>query len=142
MGASLFGPGTGALRAACAREKEACAEASGVVGDSSDSSVQVNGAPEGASVGASEGACVVTFGPLEELAGLAADGHRDTFLFAQVEAGMEGGRSQDPVEGSLRQGTDLVVQWGVLGRIGAHHWRVKAEEGPWHLGGWRGELRE
>lgn len=100
--ASLVGPGTGALCAAYAREKEACAEASGVVGDSSESSVQVNGA--------SEGACVATFDPLEEVAGMAADGLLGTFLFAQVEAGMEEGRSQDPVEGSLRQGTDLVVQ--------------------------------
>ncbi len=127
--ASRAGPGTHAQWVAYARVKGACAEASGVAGGSS---VQVNAAPEGA--------CVVTFGPLEEVG--AADGLLDTFRAAQVEAGKEEGRSQDPVEGSLRWGSGLVVHWGVLGRTGAPHWGGKAEEGPCHLGGWRWELRE
>lgn len=130
--ASLVGPGAGALQVSYARENGACAEASGVVGGSS---VQVNVA--------SEGACVVTFGPFVEVGDpAAADGLLDTFLTAQVEAGREEGRSQDPVVGSLRWGSGLVVHWGALGRTGAHHWRVKAEELPSHLGGWRWELRE
>lgn len=122
--ASLVEPGASALQDACAQEMGACAEASGVVGGSS---VQVNVA--------SEGACVVTFGPC------AADGLLDAFLGAQVEAGREEVRSQDPVEDSLGLGFGLVVQWGALGRTGAHRPRVKVEEGPSHLGGWRWELR-
>lgn len=99
-----------------------------------DSSVQVNAAPEGA--------CVVTFGPLGEAEDTAAaDWLLDTFLTARVEAGTEEGRSQDPAEGSLRGGSGLVVHLGVLGRTGAHRWRVEADDGPCHLGGWRWELR-
>lgn len=126
-----MGHGTGAVQVAYAREKGACAEASGVVGGSS---VLVNAALEGS--------YVVTFGPFVKVEDTAADGLLDTFRTAQVEAGREEGRSQDPVEGSLRWRSGLVVHWGVLGRTGVHHWRVKAEEGPSHLGGWRWELRE
>lgn len=115
--ASLVGPGVGALHVAYAQEKGACAEASGVAGGSS---AQVNEAPEGA--------CVVTFGPFDEAE--AADGLLDTFPIGRVEAGREEGQSQDPVEGSLRWGSGLVVQWGALGRTGAYHWGVKAEVGP------------
>lgn len=117
-----------ALHVAYAQEREACAEASVVAGGSS---AQVNAA--------SEGACVVTSGPHVE-GDMAADGLLDTFLAAQFEAGKGEGQSQDPVEGSLRWGSGLVVHWGVLGRTGDHHWGVGAEEGPSHLGGWRWEL--
>ena len=88
--ASLVGAGMGARHAAYAQGKGACAEASGAVGGSS---AQVNVALEGA--------CVVTFGPLEEVGETAADGLLDTSLSAQVEAGREGGQSLDPVEDSL-----------------------------------------
>lgn len=83
---------------------------------------------------------MVTFDPVEEMGDMAADGFLDTFLTAQVEAGREEGQNQDPVEGSLRSG--LVVHLGLRGRTGAHHLKVKAEEGTSHLGGWRWELRE
>lgn len=81
---------------------------------------------------------MVTFGPLEEVGDTAADGTdglQGTYLSAQTEAGREDGRSQDPVEGSLRWASGLVVHWGVLGRTGARHWGIKAEVGPSHLGG-------
>lgn len=125
QGASLVGRGTCALHMACAREKGACAGASGVVGSST---VQVNVAPEGA-------AFVVTFDPLEKVGDTAADGLLGTSLSAQVDVGREEGRSQDSEEGSLRWASGLVVHWGVLGRTGAHHWSLKAEKGPSHLGG-------
>lgn len=120
---SLVGPGTAAPWGACGQGKGACAGASGVWGDSS---VQVDAAPEGA--------CVETFGPLEDVEGTAAE-ILDTFLTVQVEAERVEGQSQDPVEGSLRWGSGLAVHWGVLGRTGERHW--KAEEGPCRLGGWR-----
>lgn len=120
---SLVGPGTVAPWGAHDQEKGACAGTSGVWGDSS---VQVDVA--------SEGACVETLGPLEDVGGTAAE-ILDTFLAVQVEAEIGEGRSQDPVEGSLRWGSGLPVQLGVQGRTGERHW--KAEEGPCHLGGWR-----
>lgn len=128
--ASLVGYGATALQVACAPEKEACRQASGVVGGSF---VQVNVAPEVV--------YVVTFGPFEEVGGLTASDLPDTFLTAQGEAGREGaktgreeGQSQDPVEGILSGVSGLVVHWGVLGRIGAYHCRGRAEVGPSHLG--------
>lgn len=88
--ASLGGPGMAGLQVACGQEKGACKVAG----------AQVNVAPEEASV--------VTFGPFEKMGDTAADLLRHTCLSSQVEAGREEGRSQDPVEGSLRSG--LVVQ--------------------------------
>ena len=129
--ASLVVPGTAALQVAYVQEMGACAEASGGAGGSS---AQVNAAPEEA--------CVVTFGPAGEVGDTAADGLPDTSLTGQVEAGRGEGQSPDPVEDSLRQGSGLVVHWGVLGRTGGHHWEVKAEVGPSPLGGWRWELKK
>ncbi len=125
--ASLVGPEAAALHVACAQEMEGCGEASGEAGGSS---AQVNVAPEGA--------CVGTSGPFAQ----AGDRAADAALVAHVEVGREEERMQDPVEGSLCVGSDLVVHWGVLGRTGAHHWRVKAEEGPSLPGGLSWVLRE
>lgn len=133
--ASLVGHRAAALKAAYAQEKEACVEACVEASGVADgSSVQVNAAPEGA--------YVVTFGPLEQVGDTAADELLGTCLTAHVEAGREAGQSQDPAEGSLRWGSGLVVHWQVLGRTGAYHWRVRAEVGPSHLGGWKWELKE
>lgn len=129
--ASLVGSGAVVLRVAYAPERGACAEASGVEGGSC---AWVNAA--------SVGACVVTFGLLEEEGDKAEFGLLDTCPTGRAEAGREEGQSQDPVEGSLRWGSGLVVHWGVLGRTGAHHQGVKAEVGPSLLGGWRWELKE
>lgn len=126
-----MGSGAVALHVAYAPGRGACAEASGVEG----------GSCAWANV-ASVGACVVTFGLLEEERGKAESGPPDTCLAGRVEAGKEGGQSQDPVEGSLRWGSGLVVRWGELGRTGAHHRGVKAEVGPSLLEGWRWELKE
>lgn len=129
--ASLVGSGAVVLRVAYAPERGACAEASGVEGGSC---AWVNAA--------SVGACVVTFGLLEEEGDKAEFGLLDTCPTGRAEAGREEGQSQDPAEGSLRWGSGLVVHWGVLGRTGVHHRGVKAEVGPSLLGGWRWELKE
>lgn len=107
--ASLVGLGTAGLQVAYAQEKGACVEASGVVGGSS---APVNVAPEEA--------YVVTFGLFESVGDTAADLLQDTSLSSRAEAGREEGQIQDPVEGSLRQGSGLVVYWEVLGRTGGH----------------------
>lgn len=59
--------------------------------------------------GASEGACVVTFGSLDE-GDIAAGGLLDTDLTAQVEVGKWEKQSQDPVGGSLGRESGLVVR--------------------------------
>lgn len=59
--------------------------------------------------GESEGACVVTFGSLDE-GDIAADGLLDTYLTAQVEVGKWEGQSQDPVGDSLGRQSGLVVR--------------------------------
>lgn len=107
--ASLVGPGTAGLQVAHAQEKGACVEAYVVAGGSS---AQVNVAPEGA--------YVATFDLFEKVGHTAADLLLDTCLSSLVEAGRVEGQIQDPVEGSLRQGTGLVLHWEVLGRTGAH----------------------
>lgn len=70
---------------------------------------------------ASEGACVVTFGPFDERDTAAADGLPDTYLAARAEAGRWEGQSQDSAEGSLGRESGLVVHWGGPGSTGAHH---------------------
>lgn len=107
--ACLVGLGKAGLQTAYAQEKGVCVEASGVAGGSS---AQVNAAPEEA--------YVVAFGLFERVGDIAADLLQDTSLSFQAEAGREEGQIRDPVEGSPRQGSGLVVHWEVLGRTGAH----------------------
>lgn len=118
MMTSLMGPGTDALPGEYAQEKGVCAGGFGVGGGLSG---RVNAAPEWP--------CVVAFDMFEEVEGS-----------VQVEGGRGEGQSPDPVVGSLRWESVLVVHWGVLGSTGAHHWKVEKE--PCCPGGWRWELRE
>lgn len=128
--ASLAVPVEAALHVACVQEKEAYVEASD---RERSSSVQVNVA--------SEGACAATPGQPEEVGGMADGALLDTFPTAQVEAGrVEVGQSQDLVAGSLRQGCGLVVQWGALGIMWAHHKGIGVVWRAFHLAGWRWEL--